>query len=99
MPGGNALDNRIDTLAVRLMRQMRELQVWIARACRLEADDAGENPPVDLWQHHMHREIGRRQAAKRGRPVLARRRSVIADRREGGCIDDHSRRLLREMSP
>ncbi len=52
-------------LAIGLVREMRELQIGIALARRLEADDTGKQPAVDLRQHHMHREIGRRQAAQR----------------------------------
>ena len=111
MPGRDALDRRADARIVRLMRETRKLQIGIARALRLEADDAGKDAAVDFRQHHMHREIGRRQTAQRGRPILAargrerdlehgtgcgveRRRSIVADRGEGGGIDDRDRRLF-----
>ena len=55
MPRANAVHHGIDALAVGLMRQMRELQITVALARRLEADDAGGQPPVNLGQLHMHR--------------------------------------------
>ena len=36
---------------------------------RLERDGAGEDAAVDLGQHDVHREIGRREAARGGRPL------------------------------
>ncbi len=60
MPGRHSRDRGVDARIVGLVRQMRKLQVRIARARRLEADDAGKYPSIDFRQHHMHREIGRR---------------------------------------
>ena len=82
------VDRGIDALAIGLMRQMRELQIGIALARRLEADDAGKQPSVDFRQHHMHGEIGRRQAAQRRRPILAARgRQRDLEHRTGSRIE------------
>ena len=73
MPRANQVHRGIDPLAIGLVRQMCELQINIAFARRLEADDTGEQAPVHFRQHHMHGQVGRRQAAQRRCPILTAR--------------------------
>jgi hypothetical protein len=71
IPGRDPRNDGADAFVVGSVRKMDELQIGIALVRRLEAHDAGEQPAIDLRQHHMHREVTWREAAKRFRPILA----------------------------
>src|SRR5271156_4321153 len=52
------------------MLDLRELQVFVAPPRLLEGYRACQNAPVDFGQRDMHRQVGGRKPARRGRPSL-----------------------------
>ena len=60
----------------------------------LERDCARDDPPVDLRQHNVHREVGRREPARRMRPRLFRDpRKGHLDHRALAAVEHRAREL------
>ena len=71
LPGGDAVDGALQHRRIGPVHEARILQVRVARADRLEADEAREDAAVHLGQDHVHRQVRGRQAAFRPGPVPA----------------------------
>ena len=88
VPAGDARHHRRNPSGIGAVGKAGKLQIGVAGTGGFETGDAGENPPVHLGQHHMHRQIGRRQAARRLPPVAAAgggQRQL--EHRAAGCVE------------
>ena len=69
-PASCKLSGEVDSIGERTMRDLAEFRAGVARAGRLEGNGAGEDPPIDLRQGDMHREIRGAQPALGGAPDI-----------------------------
>ena len=68
---GDARCHLFDAVRLRPVEEAAEGQRVVGRALALEADGAGKDAAVELGQHDMHGEVGRREAALAVRPGVA----------------------------
>ena len=76
------LGNLFDAIRLRLVQEPAKAQQVIANAFRLEGQCTRMNAAIELGQHHMHGQIGGRQAALVVRPGFTpgRRDNCLHDR-------------------
>ena len=63
VPSADLIGNRLYSVLIRLVGDTGKFQRAVLNLCLLERGHTGKQPSIHLWQDHMHRHIGRRQAA------------------------------------
>jgi hypothetical protein len=87
-PAGRTVGGQGDLGGVRPMRLGGELQLRRGLYVGLERNGGRRQAPVELGQDHLHRQIRRAQAARRGRPVRPGRAGEDQLQDRGvGCVE------------
>ena len=92
-PAARQFGDEGDAPGLGQVAQHVELGVFAAPAHALEADRARQDAAVDLGQHHLHRQVARREAVRVGLPLFLRaaggdqlQHRRVAGQRSGRCI-------------